>query len=186
MFLFTSVFVIFTFLAVSMGEKPKNDANLDVTILPEKLSGTFRSSRGLISFIARIEVNLISSSTMFKSKEINFDTSLVFQYTDKPKVAGMTEHMVTAAKKLSAETNCRIPPKMSSIYEEFSEALLKHTISLGGSQLRFSLMYHVSIIGSSERVCLDKKPLCTPSPAYEFGDELFVCIEDINDIFPHD
>ncbi len=171
----------------SLDKKTATIPEIDVTIAPNQLTGTFYNPKGIITFKARIDGDNIYSTTSFNSKEISFDTSLSFPQTNQAHVPRLPELIVTAAKQLSTETDCLIPPKMSELYEAFSEALYQYTKSLGASQLRFSLMYHVSIIGTSKRVCQhNNKPLCTPSPTYTLGEELFVCVEDLEDIFPQD
>ena len=46
-------------------------------------------------------------------------------------------------------------------------------------------MCYVSVMGSARRLCSKSDlTICTPSPAYEFSNELFICSEDLKVLFP--
>ena len=147
----------------------------------DSLSGVYVKEALRITFMARIERNEVVSVTKFHSDEFMFEASLSFPNTNSPEMVG---RIIPAATDISAETQCHILSSMTTIYEEFADTLYDCSKSLGSSQLRFGPMYHVSVMGTAERICLGKEPVCTPSPSYEFGEELFMCMEDIEDFFP--
>ena len=90
-----------------------------------------------------------------------------------------------AASKLLLNVDCDVTPKMSAIYEAFADGLYKCIQTENPSQLHFSVMYHVSVVGVAERICQgkDDAELCTVPKSYEFGVELFLCEEDIQELF---
>ena len=45
-------------------------------------------------------------------------------------------------------------------------------------------MYHETIIGSAKRICSGAETICTPSPKYTYNNGLFVCSEDLEELFP--
>ena len=158
---------------------------LDISV-PDKINGIYEGIGQSIDFNAYIEENMIYSTTAFynTANEKQFDTSLSFPFTNHREIPGMLRYVVNAAATVAHDTDCNLPPDISNVYEEFAETLYECTMSIGTSQLRFSLMYQVAVMGTAKRICSKSETMCTPSPAYEFGNELFICSEDIKELFP--
>ncbi len=55
---------------------------------------------------------------------------------------------------------------------------------MGMSQLRFSIMYHETIVASAKRICNRAETICTASPKYVYGNGLFICEQDMEELFP--
>ena len=91
--------------------------------------------------------------------------------------------IVNAAVEVAQATNCELSKDINEVYEEFAEVLYECTTSsIGTSQLRFSLMYHVPIMGSAHRICSKSEKICTSSPTYEIDNGLFICTEDLEEL----
>ena len=179
------LFLVLFVTASSSSVPAKKGCNFKLdTSVPGKISGKYKGKDFFITFRASLDGDLISSSTEFHNSAGSFKVLLFFPDTKGPEVPGIVGRVIRAASKVAMETKCSIPPHLSSNYEEFANALFHCTSSMGSSQLRFSVMYHVSVVGTAGRICQEKVPLCTPSPSYEFGEELFLCNEDIVEMFP--
>ena len=151
--------------------------------LPESLIGEYNNDNWKILFNAHLNNNNIVSNTSFQKEGYSFLTSLSYHDVASKRIPNIVQEIVTSGTMVAMENNCDIPVTLSSVYQTFTDALYFCTRSIGTSQLRFSVMYHVSVVGTAERVCQDKKPLCTSSPSYVFGNGLFMCSEDIENIF---
>ena len=129
-----------------------------------------------IDFIAYVEENKIYSATTYYSKygEDQFGTPLIFPYTDDREIPGMVHQVVNALHELLwIPIACDLSADIGVIYEEFADVLYNYsTMSFGSSQLRFSLMYHVSVMHNDCACSKSDLTICTPSPAYEFSNEL--------------
>ena len=162
---------------------------LELTLLNGKFYGSYKNeTNGIILFKSSVDGNRFLSTTSYIGLGIGFRTDLSFPYTDSRKIPGIVEYIVSAAQKLSADIACNLPSEVFLLYEEFSEALHNNdcTDLLGSSQLRYGPVYHTSIVGTAGRVCEETEPFCTPSPNYEFGDEMFMCLEDLKTLFKQD
>ena len=180
--------VMVVIIAVADGRQSQEEKcafDLDISD-QNKIQGKYEVDGWNIGFKSYVEKNLIKSITTFHnaSSEESFVVELSFPFTSDRQIPGMLRYIVSAAAKVAQETNCELSEDISELYEEFAETLYECTTSIGTSQLRFSLMYHVPIMGSVHRICSKSETICTPSPAYEYGNELFICSEDLEELFP--
>ncbi len=154
---------------------------------PESFRGEYKTEQISVTFSAIVESNDVLSfvSVTLLEEEKHLTTSLSFPSSTDHHIPFMDTHIVMAASRLLHKTGCDIPPKMSAIYEDFANGLFKCIRSESPSQLHFSVMYHVSVVGVAERKCRgnDEDELCTVPKSYEFGTELFLCNEDIEELF---
>ena len=149
--------------------------------------GEYNTEQISVTFSARVESNDILSfvSVTLLEEDKHLTTSLSFPSTNDRRIPFMDTHIIMAASKLLRNVGCDVTPKMSAIYEAFADGLYKCIQTESPSQLHFSVMYHVSVVGVAERKCQGKDDveLCTVPKSYEFGMELFLCEEDIQELF---
>ena len=161
----------------------------DLQTTTETMNGQYEGNRWTISFRASHERNNISSVVTFQDStdgDIPAVTSLLsFAYSTDRKIPGMSQLVVDAAVKVSEDNDCNLPESLNQLYEEFANALFNCTTHMGFSQLRFSVMYHMSVIGSAKRICSGAKTNCTHSPEYDLGNQMFMCGEDMEELFPY-
>ena len=113
-------------------------------------------------FLAQIQENKIVSFTSFYRVSTDYRTQvtalqLPVKSLHRRKVKNIRELILQSAYetekvlRIQVET---IPPlvKVESIYQDMANALAKATTQLGQSQLRFSVMYHTSIVASARRI----------------------------------
>ncbi len=153
----------------------------------ESFRGEYNTQQISVTFSARVEYNDVLSFvsvTLLEKEKKHLTTSLSFPNSADRRIPFMDTYIVTAASELLREIGCHIPPKMSAIYEDFANGLFACIKSESPSQLRFSVMYHVSVVGVAERKCRgNDEDLCTVPKSYEFGTELFLCNEDMEELF---
>lgn len=149
-----------------------------------QVKGEFITAEGNIEFDANIHDDglTILSTTDFLHPKSTIHTALSFPNVPEQKVPGMQYIVTQAASDLMESSSCQLPSNLPSVYESFSNALFHCTDSLGYTQLRYSLMYHVSVVGSAQRLCTDKVPVCTLSPTYDDEGEMFMCMEVLEDL----
>ncbi len=177
-------FMLFAFIPLSDSNTAEDECanSFFIVFHSDSLVGQYSNQNWTISFSAHLSRDSISSNITFQSEDYLFDTCLSYQnIIAGRRIPNIKQYIVTAGIKLAMETSCDIPFELSTIYQRFADNLYRCTQSLGVSPLRFSVMYHVSIIGTAERVCkVEHTPLCTPSPEYVYSNEqLFICREDI-------
>ena len=163
-------------------------ANLQTT--SEAMSGQYLVSGGKITFSANHDVNegVISSVVTFQDttalESPAVTSTLSFPFTNDRMITRMNELIIDAAMQVNEESECNLPESLNQFYEEFADSLFNCTTHMGGSQLRFSVMYHEAIIGSARRICNGAQTICTPAPDYDLGDQMFMCGEDMVELFP--
>ena len=185
---------------VDSGNEPSGTLHLD-PFVPEQniLRGAYliggEDSDLRIEFLARIYENEIVSFTSFYRVSTDYRTQvttlrLPLKSLHRRKVKNIHELILQSANE--AEKVLRIlgenlPPlvKVESIYQDMANALAKATTQLGQSQLRFSVMYHTSIVASARRIiegATDPDDICTVDPKYIHGNTLFMCFQDLLDL----
>lgn len=159
------------------------------TSTQHEMRGRYEKNDWTMSFSISLNQNTISSSTTFHNTSsgegsTDIQTILSLPNTHERQIPGMTKMIIDAAVRVAQESDCNIPGDISAYYQEFADALYKCTMGMGANQFRFSVMYHSTIIASASRLCAGAETVCTPSPKYEFGTGLFICGEDLEQLFP--
>ena len=94
-------------------------------------------------------------------------------------IPGIEKQIMEAALDIAQGTNCNLPDNIIDLYEEMADHLFQCTVDLGNTQIRYSLMYFVSVVGSAQRICREEEDICSASPKYLYGENVFICLEDI-------
>ena len=153
-----------------------------------EVQGRYESSDWEISFSAILQSNMIYSRTIATniSVEDDFELTIRLSFVDSKSrtVPGIEKLVVEAAKELVEATQCNIPGKYNEVYEDLADKLNQCTMDLGPSQLRFSIMYHETIVAAALRICSGAETICTPSLKYVYGNGMFICSEDLEELFP--
>lgn len=191
------VFVMLVFLAITQGNAlPTTDAGSASSICDLELQtadsnvvqGRYESSGWEISFHAILQSNTIYSRTVAKNvSDDDSEMAIQFSFVDSKDrtVPGMKKLVVEAAKELVETTQCSIPDRHNEVYEDLADKLNQCTMDLGTSQLRFSIMYHETIVASALRICSGAENICTPSLKYVYGNGMFIRSEDLEELFPN-
>ena len=156
---------------------------------PTEVQGEFEEGGWMISFHAVLRQDVIYSMTTLKVASSGYEeltTQLSFPAVQDRVIPQIDKLVVEAATRVAESTACNIPNGLNQIYENLADRLYKCTEDMGGSQLRFSVMYHETIIGSAKRICSGAETICTPSPKYTYNNGLFVCSEDLEELFPEE
>lgn len=163
------------------------------------LQGTYliggKNSDLQIEFLAQIQGNRIVSFTSFYRVSTDYRTQvttlrLPLKSLHHRKVKNIHQLILQSAYETEKVLRIQVenlPPlvKVESIYQDMANALAKATTQLGQSQLRFSVMYHTSIVASARRIikgATDPDDICTVDPKYIYGDTLFMCLQDLLDL----
>ena len=151
----------------------------------QELSGVYDTQEWNIAFNTAISNDTVSSSTLLTYGDISLATELSYPNIHDYYIPDIVDNVITSANTLALHTNCDMPRDLSSLYEEFADALYRKTDScdIANHRLRFAVMYHVSVVRTAKRMCERKRPLCTQSPAYTFQNQLLVCSEDVEEMF---
>ena len=152
-----------------------------------EMQGSYEGDNWEVSFRISLDKDTVNSFTIFHNtsdESFEIQTQLSFPNTQERQIPGMTKRVVDAALQVAQETDCSIPEDINKLYQEFADALYKCVVDVGPSQFHFSVMYHGSILASANRFCAGVETICTPSPKYEIGTELFICSEDLEELFP--
>ncbi len=158
------------------------------TATQQEMRGHYDGNGWTISFTVLLNQEIIHSFTTFRNTSDEHSSAiearLSFPNTPERQIPDMKKHIIGAALQLTQETDCNIPDGINVFYQEFADALYKCTMNMGPSQFRFSVMYHETILASANRFCSGAESICTPSPKYESGTGLFICSEDLKELFP--
>ena len=156
---------------------------------PTEVQGEFEEGGWMISFHAVLRQDVIYSTTTLKVASSGYEeltTQLSFPAVQDRVIPQIDKLVVEAATRVAESTACNIPDGLNQIYENLADRLYKCTEDMGRSQLRFSVMYHETIIGSAKRICSGAETICTPSPKYTYNNGLFICSEDLEELFPEE
>ena len=188
------VFVLLVLPAVTFSNAlPAKDAgsrncDLDLrTADSNEVQGRYESNGWKISFSASLQSDTIYSRTVAtNTSDDDFELTIRLSFLDSKDraVPGIEELVVEAAKELVETTQCSIPDRFNEVYEDLADKLYQCTMELGPSQLHFSIMYHETIVASALRICSGAETVCTPSPKYVYGNGMFICSEDLEELFP--
>ena len=154
----------------------------------QEMRGHYDGNGWRVSFAILLNRDMINSFTIFhntsdeNSKVI--ETWLSFPNTQKREIPGMMKHVVDAAFQVAQESDCVIPDNINVFYQEFADALYRCTVNMGPSQFRFSVMYHGTVLASANCICAGAESVCVPSPKYDIGTGVFICSEDLEELFP--
>ena len=165
----------------------KCDLDLHTADLNE-VQGRYENNGWEVSFSASLQSNTIYSRTVAtNTSDDDFELTIRLSFLDSKHrtVPGIEELVVEAAKELAEATQCSIPDRFNEVYEDLADKLYQCTMELGLSQLRFSIMYHETIVASALRICSGAETICTPSPKYVYGNGMFICSEDLEELFPN-
>ncbi len=172
-------------LAISM---PRDGCDIGLQVAgPTEVRGEFEEGEWTISFHAVLREDVIYSTTTLKNASSDNEglvTQLAFPATQERVIPQIEKLVVEAAAHVVETTVCNIPDGLNQIYEDLADRLYKCTKDLGQSQLRFSVMYHETIISSAKRMCSGAESICTPSPEYVYNNGLFICSEDLEEFYP--
>ena len=168
-----------------------SDCTMTIDIATQQeMQGRYDGNGWTVSFTVLLNEDTINSFTTFRNTTDEnsnvIETRLSFPNTPERQIPGMTKHITDAAFQVTQETDCNIPFDINVFYQEFADALYKCTMNMGPSQFRFSVMYHETILASANRLCSGAESVCTPSPKYEAGTGLFICSEDLEELFPNE
>ena len=153
-----------------------------------EVRGRYESNGWKISFNASLQSDTIHSTTVAtNTSDDDFELTIRLSFEDSKDrtVPGIEELVVEAAKELVEATQCSIPEKSNEVYEDLADKLNQCTMELGSTQLRFSIMYHETVVASALRICSGAETVCTPSPKYVYGNGMFICLEDLEELFPN-
>ena len=174
----------------TFGTPSENDCMVIIdTSTQQEMQGRYDGNGWAVSFTISLNQDKIDSITTFRnvsdenSKAV--EARLSFPNTPERQIPGMTKHVVDAAFQVAQESDCVIPDNIHVFYQEFADALYKCTMNMEPSQFHFSVMYHGTILASANRLCAGAESVCTPSPKYEIGTGLFICSEDLEELFPN-
>ena len=179
---FSVIFLFVYCIPASLAAECSPD--LKLTLGNNYVQGQYEKNEMLIFIDTYTDGTTVDSLTIFQGNGADLVTQLSLPDSNGNKVPEMLKRVTEAAIELKEHSNCNIPSEALSFYEEFSNTLYGCTDSLGTSQLRFATMYHTSVIGTASRMCDGVELACTPSPSYENGEEMFICIEDLAKLFP--
>ncbi len=151
----------------------------------QELSGVYDNQEWNITFSIAIGNDTVSSNTLLTYGDTSLSTELSYPNIHDHYIPDIVDCVITSANMLAFHTNCDMPLDLSSLYDEFADALYRKTESrdIANHSLRFAVMYHVSIVRTAKRICERKQPVCTRSPAYTFQNQLLVCSEDAEEMF---
>ena len=187
-----SAILVFVLLVLTSGNTiSATDAKCDLelhTADSNEVEGRYESGDWKISFSAILQNNTIYSSTVATSISVkdNFKLIVRLSFVDSKNrtVPDIEKLVVGAAKELVETTQCNIPRRYNEVYEDLADKLNQCTMDLGLSQLRYSTMYHETIVASALRICSGAGTICTPSLEYVYGNGMFICSEDLEELFP--
>jgi hypothetical protein len=170
---------------------PESDCTATIdTATQQEMRGHYDGNGWTVSFTVLLNQETIHSFTTFRNTSDEhsnaIEARLSFPNTPEREIPDMKKHIIGAAIQLTQEMDCNIPAGINVFYQEFADALYKCTMNMGPSQFRFSVMYHETILASANRLCSGAESICTPSPKYELGTGLFICSEDLEELFPNE
>lgn len=114
-------------------------------------------------------------------------TALTLPKTSWRVIPGMRDAIVNAAKRTrqiltsAAQLICS---NATQLYSQLPDLLLGKTEQLGKSPVRYSTMYHSSIVQAAQRLQNNESNICTTSREHEYGVAMFMCQEDASDDLP--
>ena len=151
----------------------------------DKIRGVFKTDDVVIAFYATKQDGGIHATTT----TVNPPDSSISVYLSLPDIEGrvvpnIEELIVQHAEDLVESSNCQIPTNLNVLHEELADKLYECTKELGMTQLRFSIMYLETVVASALRICKGAETICTTSPKYMYGEGLFVCKEDLEELYP--
>ncbi len=179
--------IVLLVLPASHAYSTRCSVNLPVADRNE-ISGQYSSEGWMISFHALLKDGKIEAVTTFKKttavlkgdeEEYEFSINLSFQDLGGRVIPEIEKHTLVAARELVKATGCKFPDNVIEMYEEMADELYRCTTELGTIQIRYGIMYHVSVVGTAQRICYKKASICTPSPKYLYGEGVFICLEDL-------
>lgn len=162
--------------------------DLDLQVSNEnKISGVFEAAALRINFQAIKESKTIHAKTTTvnpsdSDSKVSVDLSL--PDTEGRIVPTIEKLIVQHALDLVETTDCQIPANLNILHEELADKLYQCTTEMGMSQLRFSIMYLETVVASAQRLCNGAESICTASHKYTYGEGLFMCEEDLEELYP--
>ncbi|XP_062512009.1 uncharacterized protein LOC134187855 isoform X2 [Corticium candelabrum] len=109
-------------------------------------------------------------------------TTLTLPKTIRRVIPGMRNTIVAAAANTSrmlAGHAGAVCANVAELYAQLPNLLYSQTNELGRSQVRYSTMYHTSILSAAQRLQHNASSVCTTSPEHELGIGMFMCLEDL-------
>ena len=109
-------------------------------------------------------------------------TTLTLPKTIRRVIPGMRNAIVAAAANTSrmlAGHAGAVCANVAELYAQLPDLLYSQTNELGRSQVRYSTMYHTSILNAAQRQQHNASSVCTTSPEHELGIAMFMCQEDL-------
>ena len=161
------------------------DLDLQVSNKNE-IGGVFETSDLKIIFRAKNKNKEIHATTSIINP--SDDASTISVHLSLPDIEGrvvpnIEKLIVQRAVDLVESTNCKIPTNLNILHEELADKLYQCTKEMVMSQLRFSIMYLETVVASAQRICNGAESICTASPKYTYGEGLFICEEDLEELY---
>ena len=170
------------------GTPTDKQCDLDLQVSNEnEIRGVFETDDVVIAFHAIKQDDEIQATTTTVNPSVADSTITV--HLSLPDINGrvvpiIEKLIVQHAVELVDSTNCQIPTNLNALHEELADKLYQCTKEMGMSQLRFSIMYLETVVASAQRICNGAESICTASPKYIYGEALFMCEEDLAELYP--
>ena len=168
--------------------------NVDLPVAQEdEIYGKYVANGWMISFHTLLRDGMVRATTTFENttvssemeKQFQFMTKLTFEDPGGRVIPGIEKAVMEEALEVVESTKCNIPFNIIDLYEEMASNLFECTKDLKHIQIRYSVMYFVSVVGSAQRICDEEENVCSASPKYVYSESMFICQEDLMYLYDH-